>query len=96
MLQKTTRYAAIALAVLFIGLSLFGVVAARGSFIRRIIDVALNGFRVIEIGVGVASAGVGRVDALITTSRTEVRQAPEESSPPPPPNHRRTAPRSAR
>jgi hypothetical protein len=76
MLQKTTRYAAIILAVLFIGLSLFGIVGA--WFVhRKITDVALNGFRVIETGVGVATAGVGRVDALIATSRTEVRQASE-------------------
>ena len=76
MLQKTTRYAATALAVLFIGLSLFGIVGA--WFVhRKITDVALNGFRVIETGVGVASAGVGRVDALVATSRTEVRQASE-------------------
>ena len=75
-LQKTTRYAAIALAVLFIGLSLFGIVGA--WFVqRKITDVTLNGFRVIETGVDVASAGVGRVDALIATSRTEVRQASE-------------------
>jgi len=76
MLQKTTRYAAIALAVLFIGLSLFGIVGA--WFVHgKITDVTLNGFRVIETGVGVASAGVGRADALIATSRTEVRQASE-------------------
>ena len=76
MLQKTTRYAAIALAVLFIGLSLFAIIGA--WFVhRKITDVALNGFRVIETGVGVASGGVGRVDALIATSRTEVRQASE-------------------
>ena len=76
MLQKTTRYTAIILAVLFIGLSLFGIVGA--WFVhRKITDVALNGFRVIETGVGVATAGVGRVDALIATSRTEVRQASE-------------------
>ena len=76
MLQKTTRYAAITLAVLFIGLSLFGIVGA--WFVhRKIADVALNGFRVIETGVGVANAGVGRVDALVATSRTEVRQASE-------------------
>ena len=76
MLQKTTRYAAIALAVLFIGLSLCGIIGA--WFVhRKITDVALNGFRVIETGVGVASGGVDRVDALIATSRTEVRQASE-------------------
>ena len=75
-LQKTTRIAAIALAVLFIGLSLVGIVGA--WFVhRKVTDVALNGFRVIETGVGVASAGVGRVDALLTTSRSEVRQASE-------------------
>ena len=75
-LQKTARYAAIALAVLFIGLSLFGIVGA--WFVgRKATDVALKGFGVIEIGVGVVDAGVGRVDDLIATSRTEVRQAAE-------------------
>ena len=73
-LEKTTRFAAIALAVLFIGLSLFGIFGA--WFVdRRATDVALKGFGLIETGVGVVDAGVGRVDDLIATSRTEVRQA---------------------
>jgi hypothetical protein len=75
-LEKTTRFAAIALAMLFIGLSLVGIFSA--WFVsRKASDVALKGFGVIEIGVGVVDAGVGRVDDLIATSRTEVRQAAE-------------------
>ena len=75
-LEKTTRFAAIALAVLFIGLSLFGIFGA--WFVdRRATDVALKVFGFIETGVGVVDAGVGRVDDLIETSRTEVRQAAE-------------------
>jgi hypothetical protein len=75
-LEKTTRFAAIALAVLFIGLSLFGIFGA--WFVdRRATDVALKVFGLIETGVGVVDAGVGRVDDLIATSRTEVRQAAE-------------------
>ena len=75
-LEKTIRFAAIALAVLFIGLSLLGIFGA--WFVdRKATDVALKGFGLIEIGVGVVDAGVGRVDDLIATSRTEVRQASE-------------------
>ncbi len=75
-LEKTARFAAIALAVLFIGLSLFGIFGA--WFVdRKATDVALKGFGLIEIGVGVVDAGVGRVNDLIATSRTEVRQASE-------------------
>ena len=75
-LEKTARFAAIALAALFVGLSLFGIVGA--WFVSRAAsDVALKGFGVIEIGVGVVDAGVGRVDDLVATSRTEVRQAAE-------------------
>ena len=75
-LEKTIRFAAIALAVLFIGLSLFGIFGA--WFVdRKATDVALKGFGLIEVGIGVVDAGVGRVDDLITTSRTEVRQASE-------------------
>ena len=75
-LEKTARVAAIVLAVLFIGLSLCGVVGA-WWLNREAIDLALKGFGVIETGVGVVDAGVGRVDDLITKSRTEVRQAAE-------------------
>jgi hypothetical protein len=75
-LEKTARFGAIALAVLFIGLSLCGVFG--GWFVNRnATDVALKGFGVIEIGVGVVDTGVGRVDDLIAKSRTEVRQAAE-------------------
>jgi hypothetical protein len=75
-LKKTIRVAAIGLAVLFIGLCLFGIFGA--WFVdRKATDVALKVFGVIETGVGVVNAGVGRVDDLIATSRTEVRQASE-------------------
>ena len=75
-IEKTIRFAAIALAVLFIGLSLLGIFGA--WFVdRKATDVALKGFGLIEIGVGVIDAGVSRVDDLIATSRTEVRQASE-------------------
>jgi len=75
-LEKTLRFAAIALAVLFIGLSLLGIFGA--WFVdRKATDVALKGFGLIEVGVGVVDAGVSRVDDLIATSRTEVRQASE-------------------
>jgi hypothetical protein len=75
-LEKTIRLAAIALGVLFIGLSLFGIFGA-WYVDRRATDVALKGFGLIETGVGVVDAGVGRVNDLIATSRTEVRQASE-------------------
>lgn len=75
-LEKTLRIAAIALAVLFIGLSLFGIFGA--WFVdRKATDAALKGFGLIEVGIGVVDAGVGRVDDLIARSRTEVRQASE-------------------
>ncbi len=75
-LEKTIRFAAIALAVLFIGLSLLGIFGA--WFVdRKATDVALKGFGLIEVGIGVVDAGVSRVDDLIATSRTEVRQASE-------------------
>jgi len=75
-LERTCRFAAIALAVLFAGLSLCGILGV--WFVdRRATDVALKGFGLVETGVGVIDAGVARVDALIATSRTEVRQASE-------------------
>lgn len=75
-LEKIARFGAIALAVLFMGLSLCGVFGA--WFVsRKATDVALKGFGVMEIGVGVVDAGVGQVNDLITKSRTEVRQAAE-------------------
>ena len=76
MLEKTVRSAAITVAVLFIGLSLFGIV---GVWLvdRRATEIALKGFGLVETAVGVVNAGVARVDDLIATSRTEVRQASE-------------------
>ena len=75
-LEKTIRIAAITIAVLFIGLSLFGIFGA--WFVdRKATDVALKGFGLIETGVQVVDAGVGRVNDLIATSRMEVRQASE-------------------
>jgi hypothetical protein len=78
-LEKIARFGAIALAALFIAVSVAGIFGA--WFVnRKASDVALKGFGVIEVGVGVVDAGVGRVDELITTSRTEVRQAAETIS----------------
>jgi len=75
-LEKTCRFAAITLAVLFVGLSLCGILGV--WFVdRRATDVALKGFGLVETGVGVIDAGVARVDELIATSRAEVRQASE-------------------
>src|SRR4030095_8677981 len=75
-IEKTIRFGAIALAMLFIGLSLFGIFGA--WFVdRKATDVALKGFGLIEVGIGVVDAGVSRGDDLIATSRTEVRQASE-------------------
>src|SRR6478752_5825865 len=75
-LEKVIRFGAITVAVLFIGLSLVGIFGA--WFVdRKATDVALKGFGLIETGVQVVDAGVGRVNELITTSRMEVRQASE-------------------
>jgi hypothetical protein len=75
-LEKTIRLAAIALAVVFIGLSLVGIFGA--WFVdRKATDVALKAFGLVETGVQVVDAGVGRVNELIATSRTEVQQASE-------------------
>src|SRR6188768_4097319 len=76
MIEKTARFAAIALAVLFVCVSLGGIVGAWFAS-RTASDVALKMFGVIEIGIGVVDAGVGRVDDLIAKSRTEVQQAAE-------------------
>ena len=75
-LEKIIRFGAITIAVLFIGLSLFGIFGA--WFVdRKATDVALKGFGLIETGVQVVDAGVGRVNDLVATSRMEVRQASE-------------------
>jgi hypothetical protein len=76
MLEKTVRAVASTVAVLFIALSLFGIV---GVWLvdRRATEIALKGFGLIETAVGVINAGVARMDGLIATSRTEVRQTSE-------------------
>ena len=74
--EKIIRFGAITVAVLFIGLSLVGIFGA--WFVdRKATDVALKGFALIETGVQVVDAGVSRVNELVATSRTEVRQASE-------------------
>jgi hypothetical protein len=76
MLEKTVRTVAGTLAVLFIALSLVGI-AGVWWVERKATDVALKAFSIVETAAGVISAGVARVDGLIATSRTEVRQAAE-------------------
>ena len=62
--------------MLFIGISLVGIFGA--WFVdRKATDLALKGFGLIETGVQVVDAGVGRVNDLVATSRMEVRQASE-------------------
>jgi chromosome segregation ATPase len=76
MIEKTARFAAIAMAALFVCVSFGGIFGA--WFVSRAAsDVALKMFGVFEIGVGVIDAGVGRVDDLVAKSRTEVQQASE-------------------
>lgn len=75
-LEKTSRFTAIAVASLFIALNVVGILGV--WFVNSAAtDVVLKGYGLVETGVGVVEAGVGRVDNLIATSRTEVRQAAE-------------------
>jgi hypothetical protein len=75
-LKKILRLGATALAALFVLLCLGGIFG--GWLInRKASEVVLKMFGVIEIGVGAVDAGVGRMDELIATGRTEVRQAGE-------------------
>ena len=75
-LEKTVRSLASTVAVLFIALSLFGMV---GVWLvdRRATEIALKGFGLVETAVAVIDAGVARLDGIIATSRAEVRQASE-------------------
>jgi hypothetical protein len=76
MIEKTVRSVASTVAVLFVALSLFGMVGVwlvdRGAS-----EIAMKGFSLVETAVGVIDAGVARMDGLISTSRTEVQQASE-------------------
>ena len=76
MLEKTVRSVASIVALLFIALSLCGIV---GVWLvdRRATQIALKMFGLVETAVGVIDAGVARMDGLIATSRAEVRQASE-------------------
>ena len=75
-LEKTVRSAAITVAVLFIGLGLFGIFGVWWVDYRAT-EIARKGFDLVKTAVGVVDAGVARVDNLIATSQTEVRQASE-------------------
>ena len=75
-LEKIIRFGVITIAVLFIVLSLAGIFGA-WLIDRKATDVTLKGFGLIEAGVQVIDAGVGRANELVATSRTEVRQASE-------------------
>ena len=78
-IRTTARFAIIAFGGIFIGLSLLGIF---GVWLveRRATDVALNGFGLVETAAAVINAGVTRMNGLIATSRTEVRQAAETIS----------------
>jgi hypothetical protein len=74
--EKTVRSAAVTVARLFIGLSLCGILGVWWTD-RKATEIALKVFGLVETAAGVVDAGVARVDDLIATSRTEVRQASE-------------------
>ena len=76
MVEKTVRSVASTVAVLFIALSLLGIV---GVWLvnRRATEISLKGFGLVETAVAVINSGVGRMEGLIATSRTEVKQASE-------------------
>lgn len=73
-IRKSARFAAIFVCGLFVVLSFLGVVGVWWAQ-RSATDIALKGYELVERAVGVVDAGVARVDNLISTSRTEVRQA---------------------
>jgi len=78
-LEKIARLAAVVIAVVFIGLSLVGIVGA--WFVdRTATNVVMSAFGFVETGVGVVDAGAARVNNLIATIRTEVQQATETIS----------------
>lgn len=75
-LEKTVRSAALAVAALFIGLSLFGMLGV-WLLNGKVAEIAHKGFGLVEAAAGVIDSGAARVHDLIATSRTEVRQASE-------------------
>ena len=78
-LEKSVRFAAMGVAALFVGLGVVGILGA-WWFDFQARDVAQKGFGIVETAVAVVDAGVSRVDGLIASSRTEVRQAAETIS----------------
>jgi len=76
MLKKIGRIIVFIVAVLFIVLSIGGIVGA--WWVNNVAsNVTLKAFSVVETGVGIVDTGVGRVETLIQTGRTEVQQAEE-------------------
>lgn len=74
--KKILRWLAIFIAVLVIVGSLAGIYG--GWRLHGILtNVTTRTFSVIDTGVGVAEAGVDRVDTLVQSGRTEVQQAEE-------------------
>ena len=76
MFEKIARSVAGVVGALFIALSLLGIVGVWWVD-RRATEIALKAFGIVETAGGVINAGVARVEGLIATSRTEVRQAAE-------------------
>ena len=72
--RKTARSVFALIAMLFIGLSLLGML---GVWLvdRKAAEIVLKGFGLVEGAVGVVETGVTRVHDLIATSRAETRQA---------------------
>ena len=75
-LERTVRTAAVAVAFLFIGLSLCGILGVWVAD-HRATEAVHKVFGVAETAAGVVSAGVARVEDLVASSRTEVRHASE-------------------
>jgi len=76
MLKKIGRILVFIVAVLFIVISVGGIVGA--WWLNGVAsDVTLKVFSVVETGVAVVDAGVARAETLIATGRTEVQQAQE-------------------
>ncbi|MEZ0253965.1 MAG: hypothetical protein ACAI37_01740 [Chthoniobacter sp.] len=76
LLAKTVRSAAFVVAFLFLGLSLLGIFGV-WMVDRKASEIALKGFGFVETAIGVADAGLARVNDLLVTSREEVAQASE-------------------
>jgi hypothetical protein len=74
MWKKTSRILALVMAVVVIVFSVGGIFGAWGIS-SALSDFTLKVFGVIQGGVEVVNSGVGRVDTLLQTARSEVQQA---------------------